>query len=92
MRRLNVREAQIETCIRKSMFALPVRPKNPELQPGELLLLQLVKEEMNQQTNLIGRINFALIFDHLERDHDGSLSRLTWPTEGRVWDWKTQYL
>lgn len=69
------------------MFALPVRPKNPELQPGELLLLQLVKEEMNQQTNLIGRINFALIFDHLERDHDGSLSRLTWPTEGRVWDW-----
>jgi hypothetical protein len=31
-------------------------------------------------------INFALIFDHLERDHDGSISRAHWPSEQRVWE------
>ena len=41
MRRLNVREAQIDECIQKSMFAFSFRPQNPELQQGELLLLQL---------------------------------------------------
>ena len=43
MRRLNVRPAQIDECIQKSMFAFSFKPQNPELHPGELLLLQLVK-------------------------------------------------
>ncbi len=43
MRRLNVRPAQIDECIQKSLFAFSFRPQNPELRPGELLLLQLVK-------------------------------------------------
>jgi hypothetical protein len=40
MRRLNVRPAQIDECIQKSLFAFGVRPHNPELRPGELLLLE----------------------------------------------------
>ena len=87
MRRLNVREAQIDTCIEKSMFAISFRPHNPELQPGELLLLQLVKGEAKQRDQLKSRINFALVFDHLERDYDGTISRLYWPNAGREWPW-----
>lgn len=34
----------------------------------------------------VPRINFALIFDHLDRDYDGSISRAHWPAEQRVWD------
>ena len=33
------------------------------------------------------RVNFALVFDHLERDYDGRISREHWPNEGRTWDW-----
>jgi hypothetical protein len=87
MRRLNVRQAQIDECIQKSMFAIPYRPQNPELTPGEPLLLQLVKQEAIQLGKTQERINFALVFDHLERDYDGTLSRLHWPTEGRTWPW-----
>jgi len=87
MRRLNVREAQIDECIRQAMFALSERPRNPELQPGELLLLQLVKTDADRFDKVHQRINFALVFDHLERDHDGSISRRHWPAEGRVWEW-----
>ena len=87
MRRLNVRSAQIEECIRNSMFALSFRPQNPELQAGELLLLQLVKSEAARTGKLRERINFALVFDHIEPDLDGSLSRLHWPAEDRVWPW-----
>jgi hypothetical protein len=87
MRRLNVRQAQIDECIRKSMFALSIRPQNPELQKGELLLLQLVVQDAAHLHKLHRRIDFALVFDHLERDHDGSISREHWPAEGRVWNW-----
>jgi hypothetical protein len=31
MRRLNVRSAQIDECITKSLFAISYRPLNPEL-------------------------------------------------------------
>lgn len=31
MRRLNVREAQINECIQNSMFALNIFPRKPEL-------------------------------------------------------------
>src|SRR4029078_94417 len=73
MRRLNVLEAQIDECIQKSMFALSLRPQNPELHEGELLLLQLVKNDASRLGKLKERINFALVFDHLERDYDGAI-------------------
>jgi hypothetical protein len=69
------------------MFALSQRPRNPELQQGELLLLQLVKTDALTQRKINERINFALIFDRLERDHDGTISRHHWPSENREWDW-----
>ncbi|MCO5178141.1 MAG: HNH endonuclease [Thermomicrobiales bacterium] len=87
MRRLNVRLAQIDQCIRSSMFALSVRPTNPELEPGELLLLQLVKQEATLHEKLRSRIDFALVFDRLERDYNGTISRQYWPNEGRTWNW-----
>ena len=45
MRRLNVRQAQLQECIEESMFALGSRPS---LQNGEILLLQLVKGDAKQ--------------------------------------------
>ncbi len=84
MRRLNVREAQIDECIQKSMFALSI---NPKLQQGELLLLQLVKSEAIRLGKVKERINFALVFDHIEADLDGSISRAHWPKENRTWPW-----
>lgn len=87
MRRLNVREAQIDECIRESMFALSDNPRNPALQPGEPLLLQLTITDARRLGKVGQRINFALIFDRIERDYDGSISRRHWPNEGRVWNW-----
>ncbi|HZH32308.1 MAG TPA: HNH endonuclease [Pyrinomonadaceae bacterium] len=87
MRRLNVREAQINECIKSAMFAIDFQPQTPELQPGELLLLQLVKQDAVKREKLNSRIDFALKFDRLERDYDGSISRKHWPNEGRIWNW-----
>ena len=87
MRRLNVHETHIDECIRNAMFAFNVRPRNPELQPGELLLLQLVQHDAMLRGKLHSRINFALVFDHLERDCDGDISRRHWPDANRVWRW-----
>jgi hypothetical protein len=87
MRRLNVQETQIDECIQTSMYAIHSRPQTPELQPGELLLLQLVKNNARQSGKLKSRINFALVFNHLERDYDGTISRLHWPNAGRIWPW-----
>lgn len=66
---------QLDECIQQSLFAISFRPQNPELYPGEPLLLPLVKEEARKQDKEHARINFALIFDHLERDRYGSISR-----------------
>lgn len=87
LRRLNVREAQIDECIRESMFALSEKPRNPELHVGEPLFLQLVMADAKRLGKTRERINFALIFDHIEPDHDGSISRKHWPNEERTWDW-----
>jgi hypothetical protein len=87
MRRLNVRPAQIDECIQQSMFAFSYKPQNPALQPGELLLLQLVKTEAARLRKLHSRIDFALVFDHIEPDRDGTISRLHWPKENRTWPW-----
>jgi hypothetical protein len=69
------------------MFAFSIKPQNPEVQPGELLLLQLVKDEAVRLGKLHSRINFALVFDRIERDYDGTISRLHWPKEERTWQW-----
>ena len=69
------------------MFAMSFRPRNPELQPGELLLLQLVKQDARRLNKVRSRVDFGLVFDHLEPDHDGSISRSHWPQEGRTWPW-----
>ncbi|HET8669078.1 MAG TPA: hypothetical protein VFM05_00180 [Candidatus Saccharimonadales bacterium] len=87
MRRLNVKQSQIDECIQSSLFAFGVKPQNLELQPGELLLLQLVKREAARLGKLKSRIDFALVFDHLEYDHNGTISRLHWPNADRIWPW-----
>lgn len=74
MRRLNVRHTQINECIKQSLFGLSRKPRDPELQQGELLLLQLEKHEAELLGKLENRIDFALIFDHLEHDPDGMIS------------------
>jgi hypothetical protein len=61
------------------------KPRNPELQPGELLLLQLEKHEAEMLGKLESRIDFALIFDHLEHDPTGTTSRLNWPQAIQAW-------
>jgi hypothetical protein len=69
------------------MFALSDIPRNPELQPGELLLLQLVKSDALRLRKADQRIDFALVFNRLEPDIDGTISRTYWPNENRVWKW-----
>ena len=87
MRRLNVRHAQVGECIKKSLFGLSRKPRNPELQPGELLLLQLEKHEAELLGKLESRIDFALVFDHLEHDPDGAVSRSYWPQAIQTWSY-----
>lgn len=85
MRRLNVQFSQIEECIRKSLFALPSLPANPPLQKGEELLLQLVMSDARKLGKESARIEFALIFDHVEEDPTGATSRRHWPDAQRTW-------
>jgi hypothetical protein len=85
MRRLNVQFSQIEECITRSMFALPALPRTPPLLKGEELLLQLVLTDARRLGKEDGRIEFALIFDHVETDPSGAISRKHWPDAGRVW-------
>jgi hypothetical protein len=85
VRRLNVRFSQIEECIRTSLFALDSLPRNPPLKAGELLLLQLVKEDAATMGKLDSRIEFALVYDHVVPDPDGSISRRHWPNAGKTW-------
>ncbi|MFL5758661.1 MAG: HNH endonuclease [Thermomicrobiales bacterium] len=69
------------------MFAIPYCPKDPPLQPGELLLLQLVKADADSIGLSHRRINFSLVFQRIERDYDGTISRFHWPNAGKVWPW-----
>ncbi|MBW2004382.1 MAG: HNH endonuclease [Deltaproteobacteria bacterium] len=85
MQRLNVRQSQIRECIEKSMFAVDRLPSNPPLHNGEILLLQLVKQEAIFLGKLHSRIEFALLFDHYEIDHTGEISRYHWPLAGKTW-------
>ena len=66
----------------KSLFAVD---HIPVLQKGELLLLQLVKQEALLTGKLHSRIEFALVYDHFEVDHAGDISRSHWPLAGKTW-------
>lgn len=85
MRRLNVQFSQIEECIEKALFAVDGMPRNPPLEPGELLLLQLTAADATRLGKRDARIEFALIFDHAIPDLDGSISRKHWPKAGKTW-------
>ncbi len=85
--RLNVKSTQIEECIREEKFALPSRPRNPEIQKDDLLLLQLVATDAKRLGKTDSRIEFALVFDHYEEDHDGIISKHYWPNAGKTWHW-----
>ena len=85
MRRLNVRFSQIDECISTSLFALDNLPRNPPLESGELLLLQLVKEDAERLGKLASRVEFALVFERAVEDTDRSRSRLHWRNAGKTW-------
>lgn len=82
MQRLNVRQPQIIECIEKSMFAVDSIPRFSQ---GEILLLQLVKQDAISIGKLHSRVEFALIYDHYEIDHTGEISRHHWPSAGKIW-------
>lgn len=85
MRRLNVKLAQIEECIRTSLFAVEALPRTHPLEKGELLLLQLVLDDARRLGKEDSRVDFALVFERAEPDPDGSLSRAHWPNAGKTW-------
>jgi len=82
MQRLNVRQSQIRECIEKSLFAID---QTPHFHKGEILLLQLVKNEAQGLGKLQARIEFALVYDHYETDHTGEISLRHWPQAGKTW-------
>jgi hypothetical protein len=85
MRRLNVQIGQIEECIRTSLFAVDALPRNPPLEKGELLLLQLVKADAVRLGQAAKRVQFALVFERVVEDATGSMSREHWPNAGKAW-------
>lgn len=85
MRRLNVQFSQIEECVSTALFALDALPRNPPLQKGELLLLQLTKDDAGRLGKLNQRVEFALVFDHVEEDPTGVVSRRHWPQAEKTW-------
>ena len=82
MQRLNVRQAQIRECIERSLFAVD---RFPNFSAGEILLLQLVKDEARLLGKLNSRIEFALVYSHYEIDRFGDISRHHWPRAGKTW-------
>lgn len=85
--RLNVKSTQIGECIRSRKFAVARRPRNPEIRKGDILLLQLGMTDARRAGKEASRIEFALVFDHYEEDHDGEISRHFWPGADRTWPW-----
>jgi hypothetical protein len=62
-----------------------VQPQNPPLQPGEELLLQLVKSDAERVGKLDARVEFVLVFERLAEDPTGEVSRQHWPNAGKTW-------
>lgn len=84
MYRLNVAAEQIEECVNKGMFALSYKP---QIEVGEILLLQLKKSDWRLQGATGGRIQHALVFQRCEHDQEGNISREHWPNAGKTWLW-----
>jgi hypothetical protein len=84
MFRLNVAAQQLEECVKQGMFALPNRP---QINVGEILLLQLKKSDWQLQGAKSGRIQHALVFQRVEHDAKGSISKKHWPNAGKTWQW-----
>jgi len=84
MYRLNVAAEQIEECVNKGMFALSYKP---QIEVGEILLLQLKKSDWRLQGAKGGRIQHALVFQRCEHDQEGNISREHWPNAGKTWSW-----
>jgi hypothetical protein len=84
MYRLNVAAEQIEECVNKGMFALSYEP---QINVGEILLLQLKKNDWRLQGATGGRIQHALVFQRLEHDQEGNISKEHWPNAGKTWPW-----
>ncbi|MFA5031443.1 MAG: HNH endonuclease [bacterium] len=85
--RLNVGESQMAECIKSWTYAIYRRPKNPEIQKGDILLLQLLASDADKWDKRDSRIEFALYFDRYEQDYDGAISRFHWPNAGKTWPW-----
>jgi len=69
------------------MFAISNKPRNPEIEKGDVLLLQLVLVDAKRLGKEDRRIEYALIFDHYENDFNGTISRDFWPDAGKTWPW-----
>ena len=85
--RLNVKLTQIQECVRSRKFAAARRPRSPEIQKGDILLLQLGLTDARRIGKENARIEFALIFDRYEEDYTGEISMHYWPDAGRTWQW-----
>ena len=85
--RLNVKETQLASCIHHKKFAIAGKPRNPEINKGDYLLLQLVSADAHKLGKSNARIEYALIFDHYEYDYDGNISRNFWPNAEKTWPW-----
>jgi len=85
--RLNVKVTQIGECIHSRKFAVDSRPRNPEMQKGDILLLQMVLVDARRVGKQSQRIEYALIFDHFEEDYSGTMSSSYWPDAGKTWRW-----
>jgi hypothetical protein len=85
--RLNVRESQIQSCIGHKKFAIGGKPRNPEVEKEDYLLLQLVAADASRLSKSDARVEYALIFDHYEYDSAGSISRYFWPDADKTWPW-----
>jgi hypothetical protein len=84
MYRLNVAAEQFDECVKEGMFALSSKPK---ISAGELLLLQLKKEDWKLKGATGGRIEYALVFQRCEYDQGGKISKEHWPNAGKTWQW-----
>ncbi len=85
--RLNVQETQLEVCVREKLYAIERPPRNPEIQKGDLLLLQLVSTDARKLGKENARVEYALVFDHYEEDYNGIISNHYWPRARRTWRW-----
>lgn len=85
MRRLSVDATHLEMCIEKSVYALG--PNEPDMQPGELLVLHLNKMDARRQRIQDGRANFVLVLDRAPEYDDGTCIRQFWQKASSHWRW-----